>query len=436
MQTTPEGATIKIKGGESMLLDYQIEGLNKLASYNKCAFFWEMGTGKTFVGAEKLARLEATSNIVVCQKSKVNEWIEHFELYYPYFLVYDLTKKKSFDNFLKLEHCFKIGVINYDLLFRRPALQHVPDITLMLDESSLIQNEQTQRTKFILKMDYKNIILLSGTPINGKYENLYSQMQLLGYKVDKRLFYNMYIQAEFTDYGGKKVVSSIKYKNIDHLKQRLRKIGCDFLKTEDVMHLPEQRMIPVFVPSIQEYKKFKKDKIVTVDGVELVGGTILEEMLYLRQLAGMYNQNKYQAFVDLLNSTSDGFVVFYNFNEELYKLMKLVENRPISIISGQTKDLSAFERSDDAIVFVQYQAGAMGLNLQKYNKVIYFSPPLSSELYEQSKKRIHRIGTTRTCLYYKLISSGTIENRIYDTLKTRSDYTRNLFETEKTQKLV
>ena len=56
MQTTPQGDTIKNKGGESMLLDYQIEGLNKLASYNKCAFFWEMGTGKTFVGAEKLAR--------------------------------------------------------------------------------------------------------------------------------------------------------------------------------------------------------------------------------------------------------------------------------------------------------------------------------------------------------------------------------------------
>ena len=67
----------------------------------------------------------------------------------------------------------------------------------------------------------------------------------------------------------------------------------------------------------------------------------------------------------------------------------------------------------------------MGHNLQLCNKIIYFSPPLSSELYEQSKKRVHRIGQSNKCTYYKLISG--IEYSIYNTLDQRRDYTEDLF---------
>ena len=70
------------------------------------------------------------------------------------------------------------------------------------------------------------------------------------------------------------------------------------------------------------------------------------------------------------------------------------------------------------------------LNLQKANRVIYFTPPLSSELFEQSKKRIHRIGQNKTCFYYYLVCRGSIEEKIYRTLAKRKDYTDKLFEQE------
>ena len=97
-------------------------------------------------------------------------------------------------------------------------------------------------------------------------------------------------------------------------------------------------------------------------------------------------------------------------------------------MNGQTKDLYAYNECENSITFVQYQAGALGLNLQKANKIIYFSPPLSSELFEQSKKRVHRIGQEQPCFYYQLTSG--IEYRIYDTLAMRKDYTDRLFEEE------
>ena len=102
--------------------------------------------------------------------------------------------------------------------------------------------------------------------------------------------------------------------------------------------------------------------------------------------------------------------------------------RPISIINGKEKDLTAYEESADSITFVQYQAGAMGLNLQKANKIIYFSLTDRSELYEQSKKRIHRIGQETTCFYYQLLCPGTIEEDILATLQMRKDYTDELFK--------
>ena len=97
-------------------------------------------------------------------------------------------------------------------------------------------------------------------------------------------------------------------------------------------------------------------------------------------------------------------------------------------MNGIEKNLDAYNNCNDSITFIQYQAGAMGLNLQLANKIIYFTPPLSSELFEQSKKRIHRIGQDKPCFYYYLICTGSIEKKIYKTLAMRRDYTEELFK--------
>jgi len=111
-------------------------------------------------------------------------------------------------------------------------------------------------------------------------------------------------------------------------------------------------------------------------------------------LAGLYNKNKLETIKDLIESTNDRLIIFYNFNEERKQILQLI-NKHVSIISGDIKDLNCYEKYDNSITLVQYQAGATGVNLQKANKVIYYSLPLSSELFEQSKKRIHRIRTKK-----------------------------------------
>ena len=320
-----------------------------------------------------------------------------------------------------------ILVINYDLIWRRPELTNLTNFTLMLDESSLIQNETTKRSKFILKLKAANVILLSGTPTGGKYEKLYSQLKLLGWNISKNTYWNTYIEYHFEDFGGYPFKVIDGYKNVDRLKRKMREHGCHFLKTQDVLELPEQIFTTIKVDSSKEYKKFKKTRVAEVENTKLIGDNTLNKMLYERQLCSVYSKGKLEAFKDLVESTEDRLIVFYNFTSELYKLVELVD-RPVSIVNGNTKDLHNYEKCENSVTFIQYQAGAMGLNLQLSNKIIYFSPPLSSELYEQSKKRTNRIGQNKTCYYYNLTVTDSIEEKIYKSLAMRRDYTNKLFE--------
>lgn len=403
--------------------------------------------------------------LVVCQKSKVQDWVDHFKMNYENVdSVYDLTNKIDFAVFMDLVAFIHlpynnrrlVGVINYDLMWRRKVLLNLKDFTLILDESSLICNAKTQRSSFVMKMTPKNVIMLTGTLCGGKYENLYTQLHLLGWNISEKVYNTHYVNWKKIDVSKKihKVVDKDNpYRNVERLKKKMRDHGAVFMKTEEVFDLPDQNFIQINVPTTKEYRKFKKNRLITIDTknlcefkddsdfygkdttprIELVGDSILSFRLYQRQLCTAYNPNKLDAFKDLLDSTQDRLIVFYQFNSELEALQKICENRnrPCSIVNGSVKDLTAYERESNSVTLVQYQAGAMGLNLQKANKIIYFSLTEESELFQQSMKRIHRIGQKRPCFYYMLICQNSIEDtEILPTLNIRKERTDHLFEGE------
>lgn len=417
------------------LYPHQSEALELSKDLHRVAFYHDMGLGKTFTGAEKLMQLGERVNLLVCQKSKIDDWVNHFREHY-FIKVYNLTTPKQFNEFhgvIAGERFSVVGIINYELIFRRPELLALPIGTLMLDESSLIQNENAKRTKFILRLNPKNVILLSGTPTSGKYEALWSQLHLLGWDISKELYWQQYIDYEWQDTAGFPMKVVRGYKNVERLKRKLREHGAFFLKTEEVFDLPSQTDNFIYIPVTREYKKFRKSNIVEVEEVELVGDTVLTQILYERQLCGQYNKAKLAAFRDLVESTEDRLIVFYNFTAELERLSKIAFEcgRAISVVNGREKTLCDYEEYDNSVTFIQYQAGAMGLNLQKANKIVYFTLPLgkgSCGLWEQSKKRIHRIGQDRPCFYYYLICPGSIEEKNLESLKLGRDLTNDLFE--------
>lgn len=424
------------------LYAHQVRALKEVQGHDRVAFYVDMGGGKTFIGSEQLVKYDNRINLLICQKSKVDDWMEHFyQNYDSDHIAFDLTRKADYEAFfgcIKVAGCQNrqvIGIINYELAWRRPLLGKLRDFTLMLDESSMIQNEQARKTKFILGMKPKNVILLSGTPTSGRYGKLWSQCRLLGWNITKGTFYDWYIIQKLIEVQGCafKIPVVTGYKNVDNLKAKLKEHGAVFMKSDEFgIDLPQQVTQVIRMRAPTAYRAFMKNRMVVVDGNELIGDTSLTMRLYARQLCSQYNKNRLQAFADLLESCSGRLIVFYNFTAEMQAFRAVAEKytKHISIVNGATKDLTAYEQYDDSVTFVQYQAGAMGLNLQKAHHMCFASLPERSELFEQAKKRIHRIGQKHTCFYYILQCPCSIEVKIHQALKMRKDYTDELFRAD------
>lgn len=415
------------------LYPYQQAALDRVRGKTRCAFYHDMGLGKTYTGAAKLLDSTDAHCICVCQKAKIRDWCDHFEQE-EHAPAIDLTHAdgmRLFEDVAHAPHDFArtVFVVNYDLLWRR-KLNRIDRCGLLFDESSLLQHRTAKRTKAALALATKAdaLVLLSGTPVDGKYEQLWTQLHLLGWSISESMYWAQYIDYETSMVDGFPVRKVVGYKRVPRLVAKMHSLGCDFLKTSDVLDLPEQTFQQIVVDPMKELIAFRRDRIVHVGDTEIVGDSTFSALAGERLLAAAYSQAKADALKSVLESTSESVVVFYNFDAELVQIRRVVCDlgRQLREVNGHTNDLDQLSPGD--VIAVQYQAGAMGLNLQVARVSVYFSPPLSSSLFEQSKKRTHRVGQTRACLYVMLVTAGSVEVDIYRTLELRRDYTDRLFE--------
>lgn len=418
------------------LFNYQQASLDRLQGRKRVAFYHDMGLGKTFTGSQKL--LDETNGhcLVVCQKSKVTDWLDHFNDNMNVAAI-DATTTAGYAHLISVashpsDYAQTVFVANYDIIYRRDAITDIHWGGVIFDESSLLQNEKSKRTKAAMKIASlaDALILLSGTPTDGKYERLWTQLRMLGWKISKRTYWNQYVDYNVDTSQGFPIIKVRGYKQVNRLVSKMHELGCDFLKTDEALDLPEQTFITVRCEPTPELRKFRRKGIVTMpDGTEIVGDSTFAALSGERMLAGVLSKFKLDALKSILEGTSERVVVFYNFKAECDLIVELCESlqRPHCEINGYTHDLTNFSR-DGCVCIVQYQAGAMGLNLQAARYTVYFTPPLSSSLFEQSKKRTHRVGQTQACMYYELLTVGSVEFDIYRNLKMRQDYNDKLFE--------
>lgn len=412
------------------LYQHQKDVLQQTQNYNKVAYYLDMGLGKTYCGSYKAISFHKPI-LIICPKSLIHQWVEHFNDVHTDWGTYDLTKKKRLDEFMGAERINKVGIINYESAWRKPELLKLRNFTLMLDESQAIANNTSKQTKGVAKLKFNNLVLLSGTPCsNARYDKLYTQLKMLGLHMNKRSYEDRYCNFFDMEKSGIKfrVLSKTNpYKNVDELKQVMKDLGCVFMRTDEVLDLPEQRFINVLVQPSKYYKTFIKDGYVDCGETEYISSSPATDMLYARQLCN--SKEKLEMVRTLIEGTEDRVIIFYNFNCELDLLQQLISKlkRPISYVNGSVKNLNCYNNNSDSVTLVQYQSGSSGVNLQKASKMIYYSPPIKSDFFEQSKKRIHRIGQDNKCTYWKLITHNSIEERIYKTLAQKKDFTDELF---------
>ena len=438
------------------LFAFQRNALNYLKSKNKVLLALDMGLGKTFTGLNWVKeKNDDLPVLILCQKNKMDDWEEETKNVLTNCKVFKVKSQKHFLALLKEnEHTNVVYILSYSMfsLFtkRHPKwwmIYFKRFCTLIFDESQGLRNRTSLISKYTYKLSIwsKYVLLLSGDPTPNGYKDLFAQMKVLNIFIGGYNWYDFLTEFCVTQpIPGFSVLNVVGYKNIDHLTAMLKPYSY-FLKTKDAIDLPDTWWVTETGEVSPLYQKFRTNKIIEVNGAEIVSNGTLSELTILRQLSSGFvhniENNEYHEVssfkIDLLrslleNNTKENIVVFYNFTYERKMITHLLSELQIPHIvriDGEQNDsLDKIIPDAQNIILVQYQTGARGIDgLQKHShRMIYYSPPLSGELFKQSIKRIHRIGQENKCIYHTFVNSK-LESLIYKTLKTYQDFTNEIF---------
>lgn len=402
------------------------------------ALFMDMGTGKTLTSLALYEKSQCWNLLVVCVKSKVNDWMRDIEyefnsMHHPI----KLTKGSKHSNKTVRDEstpAYTQYVITFESLWRCEELLKVvnDDWFIIIDESHKIKSTNSNVGKYAQKLAQRTThkVILTGTPQSNGYIDYYNQLYFIDMlKMNLTRFKERYCVYAKVQYGmwNASFTKLIGYKNTDELDSIIHK--CVFFERTVAEDLIPSDIIQR-VSLGKEYAKLKRDKIID----DLVCDNSSSLFYRLREMcSGVHTKHQYKAdwLIDFLEELHDRCVVFYNFNSErdLLKARLVESGFDVYEYNGQKKELQGWLDEENSVILCQYKSASLGINdLVLANNCVFYSLPTSHTDFEQSKKRIDRIGQTRKPLLYYLIAEGSVEEKIYDTLKQRKSFDDKMFE--------
>ncbi|MEE9369428.1 MAG: SNF2-related protein [Pontiella sp.] len=432
-----------------ILRSYQHEGVNWLRFLENRGFCGiladEMGLGKTIqtLAWIQLGRTaeahQGKPALIVCPTSLVENWKEEAEKFTPNLKVatfHGTDRHRKWKNIEK----YDIIITSYALMRRdiEKHLEYTYSIAI-LDEAQHIKNRATQNSVSAKKIKADHRLVLTGTPIENGVTDLWSIMDFLmpGYLGDHKTFREYYELPIIN--GGQ---------DGEHAQAKLRRKLHPFLLRRMKKHVAKdlppkiERIAPCKLTQDQHkvYKQLlegSKNKIadmVEKEGFNKSRMEILKTLLRLRQtcnhidllkLEGVKSKNpsaKMELFFELLNEAMDSkhrVLVFSQFTSMLAILRKEMDERKIKYcyLDGSTKDrqdvVRKFNKDHTVPAFLMsLKAGGTGLNLTGADMVIHFDPWWNPAVEDQATDRAHRIGQKRTVYSVKLITKGTVEDKV------------------------
>lgn len=423
-------------GIQIKLLDYQEKILNDRYQ-DSMAFFMDMGTGKTYMASGAFEMSGCTKCIVVCLTSKIDDWYE--------LLVEDMgyqgcrLNRGSTGN-KKLLSLMDRGVviISFESSWRLPDLLKWVDADtyIIVDESHKIKNSKSKVGKFMLKLSDKTThkAILTGTPQSKGYIDYYAQLRFLGsLSMTLKEFKKHYCIIEHIPWGGIPVETIVGYKNTKELDEIINECAIYYRRESGVT--PRESI--KWFKAKPFLKRLKRDRIYQTKSGEL---KIYDSngAMYMAMRMGasgivegdILDDSRLKWLKDFIESYNQRLIIFYNFNYERDLIIEhVIKDRKFSEYSGRKKDLEVFRQNDDGIVLCNYASASTGINdLVLSDTMIMFSLPTSYIEFEQTKKRIDRIGQTGSPMYYYLATKGSVEEAIYKNLIEGRDFDDKLFE--------
>ena len=311
---------------------------------------------------------------------------------------------------------------------------------IVCDEVHYLKSHDAFRTRAIKKFKCKYRLGLTGTPIDGRLEELHSIFEFIkpGLFPSKSRFIEKYA---ITDYWG-----AIKgYKNIDEVKSKILPFYVRRLKEDVLNDLPEKIFIDLHVELedkvLKEYKKIASRKHEITEEKAAIEAIIrcrqfcdFPELLDLRHASAKFAM-LYDLLKELVFDNGEKVIIFTQYKESLDLLKRNLEDEfDLSFIYGEIPSKERFEIVKDfksnpkRQVLIMTDAGAEGLNLQEANNLIHYNDNYSPAKMIQRNGRVDRIGQKRVVRIYRFICKDTIEERVRELLEKKQTVNNSILD--------
>jgi superfamily II DNA or RNA helicase len=409
----------------------------------------EMGLGKTLQAIALLTTLTDSRlpSLVVCPASLVENWRRETARFAPHLRVFihhgsqrltDEAHAKSLD----------VVITSYGTLARdRDRFADFTFAALIADEAQHIKNRRTQNAAALRSLNTKSRFLLTGTPVENSLDDLRALFDLLmpgylekipsGTKSDERNWFDERLRAKTAPYilrRTKKVVATELPEKIEQV------LYCEPTATQTRLYTEWQKK------SEQELDALAADGA-SENSIRMA---TLTQLLRLRQIccdprlvapaSSADHSSKLETFRELLaESIDDGhrLLVFSQFTSLLGLLRAELDEQslPYCYLDGSTPqkqrqaEVDRYNNSPDIPVFlISLKAGGTGLNLTGADTVVHFDPWWNPAVEAQATDRAHRIGQKKVVTSYKLICTGTVEEKVLHMQETKRALLADVFE--------
>lgn len=435
-----------------------------MRSYQKSGYKWlkmlayyklngiladEMGLGKTIQAISVLSEVPSgQKSIIICPKTLIYNWAEEFKKFKldKSFIIYEGNKQERKE---------MLDKVNFDILIASYSIiQNDIDILgdkefyyIILDEAQHIKNVTALRTKAIKKLKSKHRIALTGTPLENDISEIWSLFDFLlpNYLMSKQRFVKTFSGME----------------NI-HRREDLNKMISPFIlrrkKSDVLLELPNKqeqiafcKLSPVqekvYMQLIENINKsyFKPEQDEKINYIN-----ILTALMKLRQICDHPHlvessikddfalSSKVELLQELVLDAIDSdrkILIFSQFIGmlQIIKKMLIKHDIPFEYLDGKTKDrqkhIENFNNNTKIKVFlISLKTGGYGLNLTAADTVILTDPWWNPMIENQAIDRAHRIGQTKKVQVYKLISKGTVEEKIISLQNSKKELFEQIIE--------
>ncbi|NNF99142.1 MAG: DEAD/DEAH box helicase [Desulfobacteraceae bacterium] len=433
----------------------------KLRTYQKQGYKWatylkenklggcladDMGLGKTIQAIALLASVYPAAkqpSLVVMPRSLLFNWENEIDRFYP-----ELTHYTYHGNKRDIKEATSNRVILTTYAMVRNDIETFRSIKfhyIILDESQNIKNMESQISKAVMLLDGAHRLALSGTPIENNISELYALFRFLnpamfGSARDFNRDYLVPIQKE----DDKEVRRELKKKIYPFILRRL--------KQEVLKDLPDKVEKTIFVEMTPEQQNYYEQRRlfyhhairqqISENGFQKSRFFILQAMGELRQIAAipeMRSENgirspKRPILMEQVGeaiANSHKVLIFANYLHALDCLSQDLNELEIDhlLMTGATRDrktlVEQFQTDETLKVFLMtLKTGGIGLNLTAADHIFIFDPWWNRAAENQAIDRTHRIGQKNTVFSYRLITRGTIEEKILEL----QEYKKALFD--------